>query len=350
MLHYEGLEQLQGHLLGETALIELEFGSDHDDGTSGVVDALAEEVLTEPSLLALEKIREALELTGAGTARDGTAAAAVVDEGVDSFLEHALLVAHDDIRRCELAESLETVVSVDDSAVQVIEVAGGEASAVQLDHGAEIRRDHRDDREDHPLGALSGCQECFHDFQSLCDPGALLSGGALGLLTQLCCHLIEVDLLQQLLDGFRAHLGLELVLVALQHVAVLSLVQQLALLQRGQAGIGDDIGCEVQDLLQVAGAEIQHEAYAGRNSLEVPDVGHRSCKLDVAHALAAHLGSCDFNAAAVADLALVAYPLVFSAVALPVLSGSEYPLAEESVTFGLECAVVDGLGLLYLAV
>ena len=51
----ERLEQLERHLLGQTALMQLELGTDHDHRTSRVVDALAEQVLTKTSLLALER-------------------------------------------------------------------------------------------------------------------------------------------------------------------------------------------------------------------------------------------------------------------------------------------------------
>src|SRR6202042_644072 len=68
--------------------------------------------------------------------------------------------------------------------------------------------------------------------------------------------------------------------------------------------------------------------------------------LDVAHPLAAHLRPGNLDAAAVADHALEADPLVLAAVALPVFGWSEDLLAEEPVTFGLERAVVDRLRLL----
>src|ERR1700678_1855790 len=54
LAHHERLEQLERHLLGQTALAQLQLRPDHDDRTSAVVDALAEKVLPEPSLLALE--------------------------------------------------------------------------------------------------------------------------------------------------------------------------------------------------------------------------------------------------------------------------------------------------------
>src|SRR6266446_2319398 len=57
----ERLEQLEGHLLRQAALVKLQFRADDDDRTSGVVDALAEEVLTEAALLALEHVAEGLQ-------------------------------------------------------------------------------------------------------------------------------------------------------------------------------------------------------------------------------------------------------------------------------------------------
>src|SRR5690242_786550 len=41
----ERLEQNQCHLLGQTALMQFEFGTDDDDRAAGVIDAFAEQVL-----------------------------------------------------------------------------------------------------------------------------------------------------------------------------------------------------------------------------------------------------------------------------------------------------------------
>jgi len=102
-----------------------------------VVDALAEQVLAEPALLALEHVRQRLQRTVA-RARDGPATAAVVEQCVDGLLQHALLVVDDDLRRAEVQQPLQAVVPVDDAAVEVVEVGGREAAAVQLDHRAQL--------------------------------------------------------------------------------------------------------------------------------------------------------------------------------------------------------------------
>ena len=101
----ERLEQLQRHLLRQAALVQAQRRADHDDRTAGVVDALAEQVLAEATLLALDHVGERLQraLVGAG---DGTAATAVVHQRIDRLLQHALLVAHDDVRRIEFEQAL----------------------------------------------------------------------------------------------------------------------------------------------------------------------------------------------------------------------------------------------------
>ena len=112
----------------------------------------------------------------------------------------------------------------------------------------------------------------------------------------------------------------------------------------------DDVGGEVDDLLEALRRDVEEVAEPARDTLEVPDVRDGRGQLDVAHALAAHLGARDLDATALADDALEADALVLAAVALPVLRRTEDLLAEQAVLLGLERAVVDRLRLLDLAV
>ena len=57
-MNHERLKQLDCHLLGKTALVHLQLRSNHNHGTSGVIDALAEEVLTETPLLAFDDVAQ----------------------------------------------------------------------------------------------------------------------------------------------------------------------------------------------------------------------------------------------------------------------------------------------------
>ena len=64
-------------------------------------------------------------------------------------------------------------------------------------------------------------------------------------------------------------------------------------------------------------------------------MGYRSRKLDMAHALPAYACLRHFNAAAVADNALISDFLIFTAMTLPVFAGSENFLTEQAVLFRL---------------
>src|SRR5262249_10873405 len=123
----ERLEELEGHLLRKAALVELQRRADHDDRAARVVDALAEQVLAEAALLALRHLADRLQ-GAVFRSGDRLAAAAVVEEGVDRLLEHAALVADDDLGRVELEQTLQAVVAVDDAAVEIVEIAGRESS------------------------------------------------------------------------------------------------------------------------------------------------------------------------------------------------------------------------------
>jgi hypothetical protein len=162
----ERLEELEGHLLGQAALVQLEVGAHDDDRAARVVDALAEQVLAEAPLLALERVRERLERPVVRAAQD-PAAPPVVEQGVDGLLQHALLVADDDLRRLQLDQLVQPVVAVDDAAVEVVEVRGREAAAVERYERAEFRRDDRDHVQDHPVRVVARAAEGVDDFEPL---------------------------------------------------------------------------------------------------------------------------------------------------------------------------------------
>ncbi len=117
----KGLKQLERHLLRQPALVQLQLGTDDDDRPTGVVDALAEQVLSEPALLALERVGQRLEGPVIGSAQHA-AAPPVVEQCVNCLLQHPLLVTDDDVGRLELHELLEPVVPVDDAPVEIVQV------------------------------------------------------------------------------------------------------------------------------------------------------------------------------------------------------------------------------------
>ena len=433
-LHHERLEQLQRHLLGQTALVQLEPRADDDDGTTRVVNALAEQVLTEPALLALEHVGQRLQRPVTRTG-DRTTATTVVEQRVDGLLEHPLLVVDDDLGRAEVDQPLEAVVPVDHAAVQVVEVGRREPATVELNHRAQVRRDDRHAVEHHAERRVRRVEERRDDLEALERADLALALAGTDRLAKILGLGVEVHELDQSLDGLGTHAAgevlteavaqlaveqfvgdellrvelaervhdlvetVDLTLRTVTHLAHLALARLLDLaahvglgtlgLELGEIGLElggplldlvvtralgvpllrahlrldgrhvpvtgflvdarHDVRREVDDLLKVFRSQVEQVAQPARHTLEVPDVRDRGGQLDVAHPLTTDLGPGHLDAAALTDDALEPDALVFAAVALPVAGRAEDLLAEESVLFRLERAVVNGLGLLDLA-
>src|SRR6202012_3078835 len=168
---------------------------------------------------------------------------------------------------------------------------------------------------------------------------------ALGAVADLA-HLALAALAHLAADVALGALGLELGQVGLEllgpgvDVGVALLLQHALLgadlgLEAGQIAValfgvdaGDQVGREVDDLLEVLGGQVEQVTQPRRHALEVPDVRDRGGQLHVAHALTTDLGPGDLDATALADDALEAHPLVLAAVALPVPGRTEDLLAE----------------------
>ena len=346
----ERLEQLERHLLGQSALMEPEFGTDHDDRAARVVHALAEQVLPKAPGLALEHVAQRFQRP-LGRPGDRAAAPAVVEQRVDRLLQHPLLVAHDDVGRVELDEPFEAVVAVDHAPIEIVEVGGRKAAAVQRHQRAQIGRDDRQDGQDHPFGPVARVAKGVDHLQALGDLLApRLARRGLHLDPQVLGQLLEVEPREQRANRLGAHLGLEAVGVLLARLAILALGQQFLVLERRLARIKHHVALEVQHLLELLERHVDQGADARGQRAQKPDVGDRRGQIDMAHPLAPHLGLDHFDAALLAHHAAMAHALVLAAVALVVLGRTENLGAKEPVALRLEGAVVDGLRLLDLAV
>ena len=60
LVENEGLEELQGHLLGQAALVQPQLRADDDHRAPGIVHPFPQEVLAEAALLALEHVATAI--------------------------------------------------------------------------------------------------------------------------------------------------------------------------------------------------------------------------------------------------------------------------------------------------
>ena len=205
-LHNERLEQLKRHLLRNTALVKFQVRTDDNNGSSGVVNALTEKVLSEAAFLTLKHVAERLKGSGIG-ADDRAGSATVIDQRIDGFLEKSLFVVDDRFRCVDLDDLLESVVSVDDSAIEIVQVRSRKSTTIELDHGAKLGRDDRNDVQDHPLGAALGRDQGLDDFQALDRASSSLALGHDDFLSKLSSESLQIDANQEFLDRFGADVG-----------------------------------------------------------------------------------------------------------------------------------------------
>ncbi len=199
---------------------------------------------------------------------------------------------------------------------------------------------------------IAGAPECVHDLEPLRELQLLLLRSLLlHLYAQLPGQLVDVNAVEQFLYGFRSHLRGELGGVLLRKLAVSLFVYQLFVLYLGHfSGVDNDVGLEVEHLLQLAQRQVEKMTDAGREPLEEPDVRARASQLYVPEPFAANLGLSNLDAALITHDAAVLHSFVLSAKAFPIGDGPEDFRAEQPIALRLERAIVYGLGLGDLAV
>ncbi len=162
------------------------------------------------------------------------ATAPVVDQRVACLLKHALLVANDDLGRAQFQQPLEAVVTIDNAAVQIIQVGGSEATTIKLYHWTQVGRQDRQHREDHPFRRCVRLAEGFHDLQALGCLLAPLAHGRADFLAQPGGQVVQVDVGDQFAHRLGAHAGAEDIAKGFLQLAIAILLEQIHLLETFQ--------------------------------------------------------------------------------------------------------------------
>ena len=159
---------------------------------------------------------------------------------------------------------------------------------------------------------------------------------------------LQVNLCQQRQRCFGTGLGSKAARAVNCHVfAVLTFREYLLVFQLRILRIRYDPGYEVHNLFQLLWCNIQQQCHTAWNTAQIPDVRNRSRKLNMSHTLTTNAGFCNFYTTTVTYNTLVAYLLIFSTVAFPVLARPENSFTEQSISFRLLRTVVDRLWFLY---
>ena len=117
--HDERFKQFECHFFRQAALMKFQFRSDDDNRTSGIIDTFTQKVLAETSLLAFQHIAQRFQSAISRTGYRMTSAP-VVDKCIDRFLQHSFFVADNNFRCLQPDKFFQSVVAIDDAAIQII--------------------------------------------------------------------------------------------------------------------------------------------------------------------------------------------------------------------------------------
>src|SRR5260370_426359 len=176
----------------------------------------------------------------------------------------------------EVDEPLERLVRVEATGVGVVEIRRRKAPAVEGHERPELRRDDRDDLEDHPVGLVARLEERLDDLQALDDLLPLLHRRlAEHLGPEVARERVELHVAPELAGRLRAHPHRQAVGAALlRELARLVHREQVLLLHALDLRVQDHVLLEVQDLLQLAAGHVENLAAPPPHPLYQPPLRH----------------------------------------------------------------------------
>ena len=156
------------HQFWQTAFAHFQLRTNNNYRTRRVVDTLTEKVLTETTLFSFESIRERFQRT-VTIALDGTTLTRVIEKTINSFLKHTLLITKDYFGSFDFDESLQTIVTNQDTTIEVVQVRRCKTPTIKRHEWAKIRRCDRQNLHNHPFWTIRffACTERFNNLKSL---------------------------------------------------------------------------------------------------------------------------------------------------------------------------------------
>ena len=165
----------------------------------------------------------------------------------------------------------------------------------------------------------------------------------------MCDFSVEIERNEQFLDRFCTHSRVEFIAEFLELGVILFITEQLSNFEISQSRVDNEKRFEIQHAFDVPQRHIKQQANPRRQRLQEPDVRSWASQLDMAHALAAHLGQRYFHTAFLTNYTSVLKALVFSTQAFVVFGRPKDARTEKTITLRLKCSIVDGLRFLYFA-
>ncbi len=118
---------------------------------------------------------------------------AVINQGIHSFLKHSFFITNNNIWGFQFQHSLQTVISINHTSIQIIQVRSCITSTVKHHHRAQIRRNDRHNIQNHPSRFIARLEKCFYDFQPFQNFDFFLTiGQPFQFILEIICCILEI--------------------------------------------------------------------------------------------------------------------------------------------------------------
>ena len=164
----KGFEQFQRHFFRQTALVQAQIRTHSNHGTTRIVHAFTQQVLTEATAFPFNHIGQRFQGAFVGACHR-FATTTVVQQAVHGFLQHTFFVANDNIGRAQFQQTFQTIVAVNHAAIQIVQIRRSKTSAVQWHKWTQIGRQNGQHVHNHPFQLHATAVERFQHFQAFGD-------------------------------------------------------------------------------------------------------------------------------------------------------------------------------------
>ena len=110
--------------------MKFQLWTDSDHRSRRVIDSFPEQVLAESTLLSLDHVCQGFEWSIVRS-QHWSAAPVVVEQSIHRVLKHSFLVTNDHLGGVQVEQFLQAVVAVDQTTVEVIQIAGRKIPTLQ---------------------------------------------------------------------------------------------------------------------------------------------------------------------------------------------------------------------------
>ena len=152
----------------------------------------------------------------------------VIDKSVDSFLEHTHFVVYDNFRSVKIEKFLQTVVAVNHTTIEVVEVRCCETTAREANHWAKIWWNNRNYSENEICRFDAGSFHAFDEFQAFDEFAFFLAFGFFSFFGKICDHLIDINFVEHFLDCGGAHFSFDEIFVFFREITIINFANHCA--------------------------------------------------------------------------------------------------------------------------